>query len=222
MENFPINILDIGVIVLVILGAITGLILGFVRSGLFIISWLGSAIITFISFPYVKPFARQYIERDFFADITAGFVVFIISLIILFLLSSVVGSWVRNSRLNALDRSLGMLAGIITTSILLAGSYIVAEKIWPSKKKPDWLVTAKVLPLIRNGAQALNKLIPENFQSEATKVIGAETSKTRKLIEREAYDRLIRPTNKKSNVQDRSGYDRKERRGIENLLDRTQ
>jgi membrane protein required for colicin V production len=222
MENFPINILDIGVIVLLILGAITGLILGFVRSGLFIISWLGSAIITFISFPYVKPFARQYIERDFFADITAGFVVFIISLIILFLLSSVVGSWVRNSRLNALDRSLGMLAGIITTSILLAGSYIVAEKIWPPPKKPDWLVTAKVLPLIRNGAQALNKFIPENFQSEATKVIGAETSKTRKLIEREAYDRLIRPNNKKSNVQDRSGYDRKERRGIENLLDRTQ
>ena len=222
MENLPINILDIGVIVSVILGAITGLILGFVRSGLFIISWLGSAIITFISFPYVKPFTRQYIERDFFADITAGFVVFIISLIILFLLSSVVGSWVRNSRLNALDRSLGMLAGIITTSILLAGSYIVAEKIWPPQKRPDWLVTAKVLPLIRNGAQALNKLIPENFQSEATKVIGAETSKTRKLIEREAYDRLIRPNNKKSKLQDRSGYDRKERRGIENLLDRTQ
>ena len=128
----------------------------------------------------------------------------------------------RNSRLNALDRSLGMLAGIITSSMLLAGGYVVVEKIWPPKKQPNWIVGAKVLPLIRNGAQTLNNLLPKNFQNEAMEAMESKTSGTRKLIEREAYERLIRPNNKKSNAQDRSGYDKKERRGIENLLDRTQ
>ena len=221
-ENFSMNIVDIGVIILLAVSSLTGLILGFVRGGLFVISWLGAAIATFILFPYAKPYSRQYVEHDFFADVTAGLIIFIITLIILFLLSSIIGGWVRNSRLNALDRSLGMLTGIIISSIILTGSYILIEKIWPPKKQPIWMVKAKVLPLIRNGAQALNELLPKNFQIEATKLMRSKTAGTRKLIEKEAYERLLRPNNKQTNVRDRSGYDKKERRGIENLLDRTQ
>ena len=222
MANIPMNILDIGVILLLFLSAITGLILGFVRGGLFVISWLGSAVITFFTFPYMKPYTRQYIEHDFFADLAAALIIFIITLILLFLLSSVIGSWVRNSRLNALDRSLGMLAGIITSTILLAGSYIVAEKIWPPNKQPLWMLEAKALPLIRRGADAMHKLLPNNFEPKARKAFRAKTSTARKLIEKKAYERLINPNNRKSNAQDRDGYDKKERRGIENLLDKTQ
>jgi membrane protein required for colicin V production len=222
MANIPMNILDIGVILLLFLSAITGLILGFVRGGLFVISWLGSAVITFFTFPYMKPYTRQYIENDFFADLAAALIIFIIALILLFLLSSVIGSWVRNSRLNALDRSLGMLAGIITSTILLAGSYILAEKIWPPNKQPLWMLEAKALPLIRRGADAMHKLLPNNFEPKARKAFRAKTSTTRKLIEKKAYERLINPNNRESNAQDRDGYDKKERRGIENLLDKTQ
>ena len=216
------NIVDIGVIILLAVGSLTALILGFVRGGLFFVSWLGAAIATFLSFPHVKPYSRQYIEHDFFADITAGLIIFIITLIILFLLSSIIGGWVRNSRLNALDRSLGMLTGIVISSIIMAGSYIIIEKIWPPKKQPVWMVKAKVLPLIRSGAQALSELLPKNFQSETTKLMKSKTAGTRNLIEKEAYERFLRPNNKETNVRDRSGYDKKERRGIENLLDRTQ
>jgi membrane protein required for colicin V production len=185
-------------------------------------SWLGAAITAFISFPYVKPYSRQFIEHKFFADIAAGLIIFIITLIILFLISSIVGGWVRNSRLNALDRSLGMLAGIITSSIIVAGGYILVERIWPLKKQPIWMLEAKAIPLVRKGAQALNSLLPEQFQIDATKVIKSKASGTRKLLEKEAYERFIRPNNKKLDTPDRSGYDKKERRGIENLLNRTQ
>jgi len=140
----------------------------------------------------------------------------------LFLISSVVGGWVRNSRLNALDRSLGMLAGIITSSIIVTGGYILVERIWPLNKQPVWMLEAKAIPIVRTGAQALSSLLPKNLQIEATKVIRSKTSGTRKLIEREAYERFIRPNNKKLDTPDRSGYDKKERRGIENLLNRTQ
>ena len=216
------NIVDIGVIILLAVGSLTGLILGFVRGGLFIVSWLGAAIATFMLFPYLKPYSRQYIEHDFFADVTAGLVIFIITLIILFLISSIIGGWVRNSRLNALDRSLGMLTGIIISGVIMAGSYILIEKIWPPNKQPIWMVKARVLPLIRSGAEALNRLLPKNFQSNATNLMQSKTARTRKLIEKKAYERLLRPNNKETNIRDRSGYDKKERRGIENLLDRTQ
>jgi membrane protein required for colicin V production len=222
MENLPMNILDIGVIALVIVSAIVGLILGFVRGGLFVVSWLGSAISTIIAFPYVRPYARQYIESDFFADLAGGIAVFIATLIILFLLSSVIGGWVRNSRLNALDRSLGMLAGIATAGILLAGAYIIAENIWPPKKQPSWMVEAKSLPLIRNGARALNDVLPDDFKVKATEALESGTAKTRELLEKESYEQFVRPKTKNSDVQDRDGYGKKVRGGMENLLDRTQ
>ena len=56
----------------------------------------------------------------------------------------------------------------------------------------------------------------------ATKLMQSKTARTRKLIEKKAYERFLRPNNKETNIRDRSGYDKKERRGIENLLDRTQ
>lgn len=216
------NILDIGVIVLIALSAIIGLMLGFVRGGLFVMSWLGSAISTIVTFPFIRPIARRYIENEFFADLAGGIAVFVVTLIVLFLLSSVIGGWVRNSRLNALDRSLGMLAGIATAGLLLAGSYIIAENIWPPKKQPIWMVEAKSIALIRTGARALNNVLPEDFKVMGADAADSLTAKTRKAIKDEAYERLVRPTNRNSDVQDRSGYDKKERRGIENLLDRTQ
>ena len=100
MEILPINSLDISVSIFLLISALTGLILGFIRGGLFIISWLGSAVSVLLIFPHIKPYARQYIENNFVADLSSGIVIFLVTLVILFLLSSVIGSWVRNSRLN--------------------------------------------------------------------------------------------------------------------------
>ena len=43
MENLPINGLDIGVVAVLFVGALVGLAVGFVRGGLFVLSWLGAA-----------------------------------------------------------------------------------------------------------------------------------------------------------------------------------
>jgi len=222
MENLPMNILDISVVVVLFLGAIIGLALGFVRGGLFVLSWLGSAVVTIFAFPHLRPHARQYIEHDFFADLATGVAVFIATLIVLFLVSSVVGGWVKKSRLNALDRSLGMLAGIATAALLISGGYIIAENIWPPEKQPNWIKDAKSLPLIRTSVRSLNEILPEDFKAMGTEATDNVSAKTRELIEKEAYEKLVRPTNRNSNVPDRNGYDKKERRGIENLLDKTQ
>ena len=40
--------------------------------------------------------------------------------------------------------------------------------------------------LIRMSAEELNTLLPNNFEPEAREILGAKTSKARKLIEKEA------------------------------------
>jgi membrane protein required for colicin V production len=220
MENLPINILDIGVMVFLILSAIIGLIFGFINGGLFIISWLGAAFTTIIAFPYIKPFAREYIENKFFADVAGGIAIFIITIILLFLVSSIIGGWVRNSRLNVLDRSLGMVAAITISSFLLLGAYVIVENIWPVKKQPVWITKSKIFPILRIGAHTMNNVLPEDLKIKTMEIIENKTDKTLEMIEKETYERFVRPKTKDPSFQNRNGYSSKERRGIENFIER--
>ena len=68
----------------------------------------------------------------------------------MFLLSSLIGGWVRRSRLNALDRSLGMVAGIATSILLISGAYLVMENILPENKRQKFIKDAKGIPVLRN------------------------------------------------------------------------
>ena len=160
---------------------------------------------------------QKFIENDFFADLAAGGAVFLITLILLFLLSSFIGGWVRKSRLNALDRSLGMLAGLATAALLITGGYVIAENMW-TDKPPVWMTKARTLPLIRTSAGLLNQLLPQTFKVEGLKSLDKITGETRENLEKKAYEELLNPRNKKSDIQDREGYDSKERKAMERLL----
>ena len=221
MENVPasMNGLDIGIIVGLGLGALIGLGIGFVRGGLFILSWLGAATATIFGFAHVRPYARQQIESEFFADLAGGAAIFIVTLIILFLLSSIIGGWVRKSRLNALDRSLGMLGGLATTALIIAVAYVAIEKSFPPKEQPPWLREARSIPLIRTGSRILNDVLPEEFRLITEEAIDDATTKSKDVLEKKRLlERLVQPEKDKSDVSDRQGYDKKERREIDRLL----
>jgi membrane protein required for colicin V production len=139
MDTIANNGFDIAVALTLFLGALIGLAVGFVRGGLFVMSWLGAAFVTLIGFTTIRPYARSYIENQMFADIAGGAALFVGTLIILFLISSVLGGWVRASRLNALDRSLGMVAGLATAALAIAIGYMGAEYVWAKPEdQPKW------------------------------------------------------------------------------------
>ena len=219
-DSLPLNAVDIGVLIELLLGALVGLALGFVRGGLFIASWIGAGVASIFGLPFAQPYARQYIDDRFFADLMAGVAIFLFALVILFLISSVIGGWVRNSRLNALDRSLGMVAGLATSVLLLAGAYVVTENIWPGNKQPSVIQEAKVTPMIRASAQLLNDLLPKDLKILGAEAVGTVTGKTKEAVEKRVFERLVRPDTPKSGDEERPGYDTKERNTLERAIDR--
>ena len=219
-DSLPLNAVDIGVLIEVLLGALVGLALGFVRGGLFVASWIGAGVATIFGLPFVQPFASQYIDDRFFADLAAGVAIFLLALVTLFLVSSVIGGWVRNSRLNALDRSLGMIAGLATSLILLVGAYVVVENIWPGSKQPSVIQEARVTPMIRAGAQLLNGLLPKDLKILEGEAVGTVTDKTKEAVRKRIFERLVRPDTPKSGDEERPGYDTKERNSLERAIDR--
>ena len=169
MDSLAINPLDIATIAAFGLGGLIGLALGFIRGGLFVVSWVGSGLVTIFGFSFVRPYARQLIETAWIADLAAGVGLFLVTLVVLFLLSSVIGSWVRASRLNALDRSLGMMAGLATTALIITGTFLIAEPMLPTENQPNWIKESRSLILIRASAKLLSAVLPEDALS-----VGAE------------------------------------------------
>ncbi|NQV57155.1 MAG: CvpA family protein [Rhodospirillales bacterium] len=220
MESLPINVFDIAVVVVLIVGALIGLAVGFVRGGLFVLSWLGAALVTIFGFATARPYARQYIENQLFADLAAGATLFVVTLVILFLISSVLGGWVRSSRLNALDRSLGMIFGLATTAAILAVAYIAMEQVWPPAQQPKWIQDARSLPLIRSAAKVLNGVLPEDFKLIGETARDKISEKARKLEQFEKLRRSAIDTDG-AGAKNLSGYGKKARKELERVIQST-
>lgn len=222
MDNLPMNVVDMGVIALFLVGALVGLAFGFVRGGLFILSWLGATVATFAGFMPLRGIARNFIEADWLADIATGGVIFLVTLIILMLLSSLIGGWIRGSRLNALDRSLGMLAGLFVAAVIMSGGYIIVESVWPKDQQPPWLTEAKSVPYIKNGADLLGTIIPKDLDIFGTKLPDSAARKVKEAAEiKRAFKRLTGETKDNPSEPLRPGYGTKERQDLERLIQTT-
>ena len=219
IENLPISLLDIGVLVVLLIGGLIGLVLGFVRAGLFVISWLGAGLATLFGLPIAKVFARKHIEEEFLADLASGVGIFLVTLIILFLISSLIGGWVRGSRLNSLDRSLGMVAGFITSIFLLSGAYLFMENVLPEDKRLKFVKNAKSLPMISVTARVLSESLMNKFNYFSKHSFNQTEIPSKEAINKKIFDRLVLPEAKKAENETPPGYDKKERSNLERAID---
>ena len=109
------------------------------------------------TFNSIDRYTAEYVSEVFYADLLAGFSLFIAALILFFLASSIIASWIRNSRLNALDRSLGLLAGLVTSIVVLSLSVLVMDKVLKNRNYPPFVKTSKSVPAIRIFSHMLNE-----------------------------------------------------------------
>lgn len=218
MDSLPINVFDLGVIVILLLGALVGLALGFVKAGLFVVSWLGAILATILGWSTARPYAHDFIATDWLADLSAGLAIFLVTLIVLFLVSSFIGSWVRNSRLNALDRSLGMLAGLATAALIVVGGVMLMDSVRNVDEQPAWMRDARSMPVIRASAAWLNRLIKERTGFTASESAASATSRAAKELDRtRTIEKMIQPSPRESTEHEAGGYDKKQR----SQMDRT-
>lgn len=221
MEALGISIFDLAVIGLLLLGALTGLVTGFVRGGLFVLSWAGAAAVTLYGFERVSPYARQHIETPWMADLAGGAVLFVSALVILHLISQLLSRWVRSSRLNALDRSFGLLAGLVTAALAIAVGYLFLSDIW-AEEPPEWLEGARTRPLVETAALLVRDVLPENVVGTAGAHLERVRDRANQLESaRQALERLSQPP-KTPAPAGQPGYNERERQDLDRLIERNQ
>ena len=183
--------------------------------------WIGAIFATIYGFPYVKPFARDLIELHWVADLAAGVVIFIVSLVILSIITRTISNRVQASMLNALDRSLGFLFGIVRGAVLVSLAYVGVEMVQPVSEQPPWLRSARSMPVIEAGARLLRSLIPDD-DDPAAALDDARKKAQRTLDNEKAMRQMLsaRPKGKDSGAP--GGYGAHERRDMERLIDSSQ
>ena len=108
----PITLLDIVLIVIMLVSALLAMVRGFMREVLSIIAWILAAGATLYAYSKLLPLAKQYFNNDVVATVAVIGGVFLITLLVVSILTVRISDMVLDSRVGALDRTLGFLFGL--------------------------------------------------------------------------------------------------------------
>jgi membrane protein required for colicin V production len=194
MANVNLTAIDAIVLLVLLVSAGFAFLRGFVQEVLSITSWVGAAFAALYGFGTLQPFFRAQIGTGWIADVAAGATLFLSTLLILSILTKLISDRVRGSALNSVDRSLGVLFGLLRGGVLVSLAYLSAAWLFERpEQEPTWLAQARVHPWLERGARMLKSLAPEDFaQAESqTRRMSAET---RQIIDAEqTFQKFVAP-----------------------------
>lgn len=193
MESFPINGLDLAVVIILLLSAILAFLRGFVHEVLSVTAWIGAIFAAIYGVPELRSFARAQIPNELVADSVTGVVIFLAALVILSILTKILSKSIQASALNNLDRSLGFVYGLARGAVIFAAVLIIVDWVVAEGTRPEWVRSAKTLPGIELTADLIRDILPETFM--AAEDAAKEASETaREAMElKETFDKLTQP-----------------------------
>jgi membrane protein required for colicin V production len=154
--------LDLGVIAVVLVSAILSMMRGFTREVLAIGSWVAAAAAAYYFYPRVTPFLAPYIHKEVVLEAVAAALVFFATLIIVSLFTVRLSDAILDSKIGALDRSLGFVFGAVRGFLLAVVAFAIFNWLIGDKQLPPWVQTAKTRPMLVDTANRIVAMLPED------------------------------------------------------------
>lgn len=155
---------DLAVLGVLAVSALLAFLRGFAREVLGIGAWVGAILAAVWAFPYARPQVRAWLGAPDLVDPVTFGLVFVIVLLILLVVSSWLGALVRRSVLGGLDRTLGLIFGLLRGAALIAIAYIAAGMLIPVERWPEPVLQARSLPLAYRGANWIVAQLPPEYR----------------------------------------------------------
>jgi membrane protein required for colicin V production len=162
----PVTILDLVVIGVVLISALLAAVRGLTREVLAIASWGAAAAAAWVFHPSLVPFAKQYIPNDTIALIATIAALFLVTLIIVSLITARISDFVLDSRIGALDRTLGFVFGAGRGLLLAVIGYLLFSSLIGDTKMPPWARDAKARPILEQTGRSLLTMLPAEINTD--------------------------------------------------------
>ena len=170
----PITILDMIVVGVVLISALLAALRGFTREVLAIGSWAVAAVAAYFFHPQAIPLVQQYIStnKSLALPIAAGGI-FLLTLLVAYFLTSKLSDMILDSRIGALDRTLGFLFGAARGLLLAVVGFLFFNWLAPgNEQQPSWIRDAKLKPMLFSAGETLKGFLPADPEEALKRLKG--------------------------------------------------
>jgi membrane protein required for colicin V production len=168
--------LDLGVLGVVFVSALLSMMRGFTREVLAIGSWVAAAAAAYYFNPYLLPYLSPYIHKPVVLEAVAAAIVFFATLIIVSLFTVRLSDAILDSKIGALDRSLGFVFGAVRGFLLAVVAFAIFNWLVGDKQQPDWVQRAKTRPMLTDTADRIIAVLPEDAATTLETWIKSKTA----------------------------------------------
>jgi len=166
----PITILDIILLVVMLISGLLAMIRGFMREILSIGAWGIAAIASLTFYGKLAPIVKSYVSLgDTATNVAAAAIVFLVTLLIVAIITVRISDIILDSRVGALDRTLGFLFGLGRGLLVVVVAFLFFAWLVPDRSQPEWVRGAKSKVVLQSTGQWLMSLLPEDLDKTITK-----------------------------------------------------
>jgi membrane protein required for colicin V production len=156
----PFSWLDVILVIIMLVSGFLAMVRGFTREVLSIFSWAMAAVAALYLTPRYSSVLSPYIDNPTVAMVAFAAGVFLVTLIIVSLITFRISDRVLDSRVGALDRTFGFLFGLARGFLLVAIVFILFSAL--ARDQPAWILEARSYPILKQTQVAIESLIPAN------------------------------------------------------------
>mgnify|MGYP006268537699 FL=1 len=170
--------LDLAVLAAVLVSGLLAMLRGFTREVLAILSWVAAAAAAYYFYPMVLPYITPHISKTEIALAAAISAVFIVSLILVSLVTVKLSDIILDSKIGALDRTLGFVFGAVRGLLLAIVAFVFYSWLVSDANQPVWVRNAHTKPILQAGGEKLRELLPDDIDSIVAKIKAKKASVT--------------------------------------------
>jgi membrane protein required for colicin V production len=165
----PVTILDLVLLAVMLISGLLAMVRGFMREILSIAAWGAAALVTLYAYAKLLPTAKTYFNQDTVASVVVVAGTFIATLIVVSIITVRISDMILDSRIGALDRTLGFLFGLARGLLIVVVAYQFFVWLVPDKQRPDWITTAKSRMVLQGTGEWLMALLPDDPENTILK-----------------------------------------------------
>ncbi len=161
----PVTWLDLLLLGVMLVSGLLAMIRGFMREILSIAAWGTAAVATVLLYNKLLPIAQANINSDIVARAAVIGGVFLLTLLVVSIVTVRISDMILDSRIGALDRTLGFLFGLARGLIIVVVAFLFFAWLVPANKLPDGVRNAKSKVVLENTGEWLQALLPADMDS---------------------------------------------------------
>ncbi|MDN5928261.1 MAG: CvpA family protein [Hyphomicrobiales bacterium] len=171
----PITLLDGILVGFTLVSAMLAMVRGFSREVLSVASWIAAAAAAYFFYPAILPYVQPHIDNEKIAMGASAAIVFFIALIVVTVITMKLADFIIDSRIGALDRTLGFLYGaargiLVVAVALMFFNWLVGDN------PPLWVKEAKSRPLLENIGTRIEAMLPADAENSILKRLSPDAT----------------------------------------------